>query len=70
MIDTWKEHISPVKLEAYKQLIDEGLIKTTYVTYDRKTKITTVEYTSEHSHEWILQELKKRAERISDAERI
>lgn len=65
MKDTWKEHISPVKLAAYRQLIDIGLIKNPKVTYNRTTKITTVEYAADHPHEWILQELKKRAERMA-----
>lgn len=62
--DTWKRHIPPEKLRAYKQLIDEKVIRDPHVTYARIDKITIVEYSSEKPHEWIRAELAKRAEVI------
>ncbi len=58
--DIWKMHIPENKLSAYKALIDEGIISNPHVTYNRTTKITTVEYFSDAPHEIVLQELKKR----------
>ena len=60
--DTWKRHIHPEKLTAYKQLIDEGVIRNQYVIYARKERITIVEYDSELNHQDVLNELKKRSE--------
>ena len=60
--DTWKRHIPPEKLAAYKQLIEEQQIRKHHVIYDRNTGSTTVEYYAIAPHEWILEELKKRSE--------
>jgi len=62
-IDYWPEHIPEDKLEAYRQLIEEGQIrKKHHVIYDRTAGSTTVEYYAIAPHEWILEELKKRSE--------
>lgn len=58
--DTWTRHIPPEKLAAYKQLIDEGVIRNQHVIYARKERITIVEYDSELDHQDVLNELKKR----------
>lgn len=60
--DTWKRHIPPEKLAAYRQLIDEGIIRNQHVIYARKEQITIVEYDSELNHQDVLNELKKRSE--------
>ena len=60
--DTWKRHIPPEKLTAYKQLIDAGKIKDVKVTYSRRTGVTSVEYYAESTHEMILEQLKERSE--------
>ena len=60
--DTWKRHIPPEKLTAYKQLIDEGVIRNQHVLYALKERITVVEYDSELNHQGVLNELKKRSE--------
>ncbi len=60
--DTWKKHIPSEKLKAYKQLINEGRIMKHHVIYDKKTKVTTVEYSAIAPHEWILSELKRRSQ--------
>ena len=60
-VDYWPEHISPEKLEAYKQLIEEGQIRKHHVIYDRKSGSTTVEYYAIAPHEWILDELRRRS---------
>ena len=60
--DTWKRHIPPEKLAAYKQLIEEQQIRKHHVIYDRNTGSTTVEYYAIAPHEWILEELKRRSE--------
>ena len=59
--DTWKRHIPPEKLTAYKQLIDAGKIKDVKVTYSRRTGVTSVEYYAESTHEMILEEMRKRS---------
>jgi len=61
-VDYWPEQIPPEKLEAYRQLIEEGQIRKHHVIYDRTTGSTTVEYYAIAPHEWILDELKKRSE--------
>ena len=58
--DIWKRHIQPEKLDAYKQLIDEGQIQKHHVIYNRNRGSTTVEYYSIAPHEWILEELRRR----------
>ena len=61
--DTWKRHIPPEKLAAYKQLLDDGLITNPHVTYVRSDQSTIVEYDSGRPHEWILNELRNRSEK-------
>ena len=61
-IDFWPGHIPPEKLDAYKQLIDEGQIREHHVIVNQRTGSTTVEYYSTIPHEWILEELKRRSE--------
>lgn len=63
--DTWSMQIPENKLAAYNALIREGLIKDPEVTYNRTNKTTIVEYSADHPHEWIRQELKKRTERTA-----
>lgn len=60
--DTWTRKISDNKLAAYKQLISEGLITDHHVVFVRSAEMTIVEYESTYSHEWILDEMKRRAE--------
>lgn len=64
MTDVWKVFIPENKLEAYRQLLEEGLIRNAFATYSRKTKTTTIEYDSDKPHEWILSELKRRCENL------
>lgn len=63
-IDYWPIPIPERSLAAYKQLIQEGQIKNHHVIYSRTTKTTTVEYYSIAPHEWIKEELRKRADAI------
>jgi len=63
--DTWSMQIPKNKLDAYNELIREGLIFDHEVTYNRTTKVTVVEYSADHPHEWVRQELAKRAGRVS-----
>ena len=60
-VDYWPCHIPPEKLAAYKQLIEEGQIRKHHVIVNQQTRSTTVEYYSTIPHEWILEELAKRA---------
>lgn len=59
--DTWKRHIPPEKLKAYRSLIDSGEIQVQRVAYAREQKVTVVEYDAISPHEWVLEELKKRS---------
>jgi len=58
--DTWGQHIPLEKMEAYKQLLNDGLITNPHVTYVRSTRMTIVEYDSDHDHKWIREELRNR----------
>ena len=60
-IDYWPAHIPDNKLDAYRQLIDEGQIWKHHVIHDRQTGSTMVEYYAIMPHEWVLEELRKRA---------
>lgn len=60
-VDYWPEHIPDEKLDAYKQLIEEGQIRKHHVIYCKETGSATVEYYAIAPHEWILEKLKKRA---------
>ena len=60
-VDYWPEHIPPDKLDAYKQLIEEGQIRKHHVIYDQQAGSTTVEYYAIAPHEWILDELRRRS---------
>ena len=60
--DIWNRRIHPKKLNAYKQLIEEGQIRNHHVIYNQRTGSTTVEYYAIAPHEWILEELKKRSD--------
>lgn len=62
-VDFWPEAIPPEKLAAYKALIGEGQIRKHHVIYNRRTGSTTVEYYATVPHEWIREELARRAER-------
>ena len=58
-IDFWPGQIPPEKLNAYKQLIDEGQIRKHHVIVNQRTGSTTVEYYAIMPHEWVLDELSK-----------
>ena len=60
--DIWNRRIPPKKLNAYKQLIEEGQIRKHHVTYNRVTGSTIVEYFAIAPHEWILEELARRSQ--------
>lgn len=59
--DIWKRHIPPDKLNAYKQLIEEGQITKHHVLYNLTNGSTAVEYYAIAPHEWILEELRRRS---------
>ena len=59
-VDYWPNHILPAKLEAYRQLIDEGQILKHHVIYNQETGSTTVEYYAIMPHEWVREEMKRR----------
>ena len=59
-VDYWPNHIPPAKLEAYRQLIDEGQILKHHVIYNQETGSTTVEYYAIMPHEWVREEMKRR----------
>ena len=61
-VDYWPDDIPPEKLDAYKQLIEEGQITKHHVLFNLTTGSTVVEYYAIAPHEWILDELKKRSE--------
>ena len=60
-VDFWPVQIPTNKLEAYRQLLDEGQIRNIHVIYNRNTGSSTVEYYSTIPQEWIREELRKRA---------
>lgn len=64
-MDYWRNKIPPEKLTAYKELIEEGQIQRHHVVYSRRTGATIVEYFSIAPHQWILEELKKRSEKMA-----
>ena len=66
-VDYWPCHIPPEKLAAYKQLIEEGQIRKHNVIVNQTAGSTTVEYYATIPHEWILEELAKRAARRGSA---
>jgi len=60
-IDFWTGQIPQNKLDAYRQLIEEGQIQlVSHVVYDEITGSTAIEYTAIAPHEWILEQLKQR----------
>ena len=61
-VDYWTVQIPPEKLNAYRQLIEEGQIRKHHVIYKRGTGRTVVEYYAIAPHEWILEELKRRSQ--------
>ena len=62
-IDYWPEKISPEKMEAYRQMIQEGQIRKHHVIYNRRTGSTTVEYYAIAPHEWILDQMRNIVEK-------
>ena len=66
--DIWNRRIPPKKLNAYKQLIEEGQIRKHHVIFNRQTGSTTVEYYSTIPHEWVLEEMKRRLEHYEQIE--
>lgn len=63
-VDYWNENIPKVKLQAYASMIREGQIRNASVRYYRLICVTIVSYYANQPHEWILQELRKRAGRL------
>ena len=59
-VDYWPGRIPPEKLEAYRQMIQEGQIRKQHVIYNRRVGSTIIEYYSTIPHEWILEEMKRR----------
>ena len=66
-IDFWPTWIPDEKLAAYKQLIAEGQIRKHHVIVNQRTGSTTIEYYAIMPHEWVLEELAKRAARRGSA---
>ena len=60
-IDYWPEKIPPEKLDAYRQMIQEGQIRKHHVIYNGEAGSTTIEYYAIAPHEWILEEMRKRS---------
>ena len=60
-VDFWPNKIPKDKLEAYRQLIAEEQIRKHEVVYNRETGSVTVEYFATVPHEWIREELARRA---------
>lgn len=60
-IDYWPEKIPPEKLDAYRQMIQEGQIRKHHVIYNREAGSTTIEYYAIAPHKWILEEMRKRS---------
>ena len=60
-VDYWPEKIQPEKLKIYNQLIKEGQITRPHVVYNRSTGGTYVEYQAIAPHQWILEEMRRRA---------
>ena len=60
-VDFWPDGIPDRKLAIYKQFIADGQITKHHVVYNQKTGSTTVEYSSIAPHEWILDEMRRRA---------
>ena len=58
--DIWRKQVSNEKLKAYKQLIDDGIIRNPHVTYVLSERMAIIEYTSDHPHERVLEELSRR----------
>lgn len=58
-MDIWRTHIPKPKLKAYKALLDSGTIKDPHVKYYRKQQITTVEYSSDLTHDQVKQLLRE-----------
>lgn len=60
--DMWPPgRLTKVKMDAYKRLIDEGMIRIRRVVYHKVTGITVVDYWSQLPHDWTLDHLKKLA---------
>jgi hypothetical protein len=59
--DVWPVHIPDNKLDAYRELIDEGQIRDVHVTYHCATGITTVKYRADMTQDEIRQELRRRS---------
>lgn len=54
--DIWKRKIQKNKLQAYKDLNDQGKIQNVHVIYNRQTGETMIEYDSERTvKEWLNQ---------------
>lgn len=62
-IDYWPEKIPPEKLEAYRQMIQEGQIRKHHVIYNREAGSTTIEYYAIAPHEWILDQMRNIVEK-------
>ena len=62
-VSTIGRKISPEKMEAYRQMIQEGQIRKHHVIYNRRTGSTTVEYYAIAPHEWILDQMRNIVEK-------
>lgn len=62
--DTWTKHIPQEKLEAYKCLLEEGIINNVHVLYVRKSKITVVEYDSNLSRPELTETMRGISEKV------
>ena len=60
-VDYWPGQIPPAKRKAYRELIDEGQILKHNVIVNQATGTTAVEYYAIAPHDWIRDELAKRA---------
>ena len=58
-VDFWPAQIPPDKLDAYRQLIDEGQIRKHHVIHNKATGATVVEYYAIAPHAWILEKMAK-----------
>lgn len=69
--DMWPPgRLTQVKLDAYKRLIDEGMIRIRRVVYHKATGITVVDYWSQLPHAWTLTRLKETAALLDPGQQI
>ena len=64
-VDYWPIRIPSECLDAYAVMVREGQIVNQHVIHNGRTGTTLVEYDANQPHEWVRQELAKRARRVS-----